>query len=165
MQNTILIVDDEPGIRDTLRGVLEDEGFAVATAESGEACLELVKKQSFSCILLDIWLGEGLDGLETLGKLKDEGVDSAVVMISGHGNIETAVRSTKLGAFDFIEKPLSLERTIVTVKNAVRQRQLERTNEQLQQELSEQYVMVGESIVMRASANRYRSSRRPMAVY
>lgn len=150
MQNLILIVDDERGIRDTLRGVLEDEGFAVETAESGEACLEIVKKQSFSCILLDIWLGDGIDGLETLSKLKDEGVDAAVVMISGHGNIESAVRSTKLGAFDFIEKPLSLERTIVTVKNAIRQRQLEIANKQLQDELSEQYVMVGESIVMRA---------------
>lgn len=150
MQNLILIVDDEPGIRDTLRGVLEDEGFAVETAESGEACLEIVRNHSFSCILLDIWLGDGIDGLETLGKLKEEGIDAAVVMISGHGNIETAVRSTKLGAFDFIEKPLSLERTVVTVKNAVRQRQLELANQQLQNELSEQYVMVGESVVMRA---------------
>ncbi len=149
MQNTILIVDDERGIRDTLRGVLEDEGFAVETAESGEACLDLVKKQDYSCILLDIWLGDGIDGLETLRKLKEEGIDAAVVMISGHGNIETAVKSTKLGAFDFIEKPLSLERTIVTVKNAVRQRQLEITNAQLQEELAEQYVMVGESVAMR----------------
>jgi len=150
MQNTILIVDDERGIRDTLRGVLEDEGFAVETAESGEACLEIVRKQNFACILLDIWLGDGIDGLETLGKLKEEGIDAAVVMISGHGNIETAVRSTKLGAFDFIEKPLSLERTIVTVKNAVRQRQLEIANAQLQEALAEQYVMVGQSIAMRA---------------
>lgn len=150
MQNLILIVDDEPGIRDTLRGVLEDEGFVVETVDSGEACLEIVKKQRFSCVLLDIWLGDGIDGLETLDRLKEEGVDAAVVMISGHGNIETAVRSTKLGAFDFIEKPLSLERTVVTVKNAVRQRQLEIANEQLHAELSEQYVMVGESIVMRA---------------
>jgi len=150
MQNTILIVDDERGIRATLRGVLEDEGFSVQTAESGEACLEIVRKQTFNCILLDIWLGDGIDGLETLAKLKEEGIDAAVVMISGHGNIETAVRSTKLGAFDFIEKPLSLERTVVTVKNAVRQRQLEIANAQLQEELAEQYVMVGESVAMRA---------------
>lgn len=150
MINSILIVDDEPGIRDTLRGVLEDEDFVVETAASGEACLEKVKAASYACILLDIWLGDGIDGLETLQKLKEDGVDSAVVMISGHGNIETAVRSTKLGAFDFIEKPLSLERTIVTVKNAVRQHQLEVVNRQLQDELSEQYVMVGESVVMRA---------------
>ena len=150
MQNSVLVVDDEKGIRDTLRGVLGDEGFAVETADSGEACLELVKTRNFGCILLDIWLGEGIDGLETLQKLKEEGNDAAVVMISGHGNIETAVRSTKLGAFDFIEKPLSLERTVVTVKNAIRQRQLEITNAQLQQELAEQYIMVGESVAMRA---------------
>lgn len=150
MASSILIVDDEPGIRETLRGVLEDEGFAVETAASGEACLKLVKQQSFACILLDIWLGKGIDGLETLKRLREDGSDSAVVMISGHGNIETAVRSTKLGAFDFIEKPLSLERTVVTVKNAVRQRELERANEQLQKDLADEYVMVGESIAMRA---------------
>lgn len=148
--NSILIVDDEPGIRTTLRGVLEDEGFAVEAAATGEACLKLVKEQNFACILLDIWLGKGIDGLETLKRLREEGNDSAVVMISGHGNIETAVKSTKLGAFDFIEKPLSLERTVLTVKNAVRQRELERANEQLQKELAEEYVMVGESVAMRA---------------
>lgn len=151
MQHSILIVDDEPGIRDTLRGVLEDEGFAVTTVATGEECLDAARINDFVCILLDIWLGgDGLDGLETLAKLKDEGSDAAVVMISGHGNIETAVRSTKLGAFDFIEKPLSLERTVVTVKNAMRQRQLEIVNAQLQSELAEQYVMVGESVAMRA---------------
>ena len=150
MQNSILIIDDERGIRDTLRGVLEDEGFTVETAESGEAGLVKAQTQSFGCILLDIWLGDGIDGLETLAKLKEEGNDAAVVMISGHGNIETAVKSTKLGAFDFIEKPLSLERTVITVKNALRQRDLERVNEQLQSEIAEQYVMVGESVAMRA---------------
>ncbi|MEQ1923304.1 MAG: sigma-54 dependent transcriptional regulator [Pyrinomonadaceae bacterium] len=150
MQNSILIIDDERGIRDTLRGVLEDEGFSVQTAESGEAGLDIARTHNFGCILLDIWLGDGIDGLDTLAKLKEEGNDAAVVMISGHGNIETAVRSTKLGAFDFIEKPLSLERTVITVKNALRQRDLERVNEQLQSEIAEQYVMVGESVAMRA---------------
>lgn len=150
MQQSVLIVDDEPGIRATLRGVLEDEGFAVETAVSGEACLKLIKEQNFACILLDIWLGKGIDGLETLKRLRAVGNDSAVVMISGHGNIETAVKSTKLGAYDFIEKPLSLERTVLTVKNAVRQRELERANEQLQKDLAEEYVMVGESVAMRA---------------
>ena len=150
MQQSVLIVDDEPGIRETLRAVLEDEGFDVETVASGEACIEAVRSRHFACILLDIWLGEGIDGLETLRRLREDGNDSAVVMISGHGNIETAVRSTKLGAFDFIEKPLSLERTVVTVKNAVRQRELVRTNEQLQEELAEEYVMVGESVAMRA---------------
>lgn len=148
--SSVLIVDDEPSIRETLRGVLEDEGFDVADAATGEACLEVSRKEHFACILLDIWLGDGIDGLETLQKLREDGNDAAVVMISGHGNIETAVRSTKLGAFDFIEKPLSLDRTIVTVKNAVRQRELERTNQQLQQDLADEYVMVGESVAMRA---------------
>jgi two-component system, NtrC family, nitrogen regulation response regulator NtrX len=150
MQNSVLIVDDEPGIRDTLRGVLDDEGFSVSAVASGEECLEAVGNGEYACILLDIWLGDGIDGLETLAKLKEGGSDATVVMISGHGNIETAVRSTKLGAFDFIEKPLSLERTVVTVKNAVRQRQLEIANGQLQNEIAEQYVMVGESVAMRA---------------
>ncbi|MFM9903980.1 MAG: sigma-54-dependent transcriptional regulator [Pyrinomonadaceae bacterium] len=150
MQNTVLIVDDEPGIRDTLRSVLEDEGFIVRTADSGEQCIEMSRMHHFGCILLDIWLGNGIDGLETLARLKDDGCDAAVVMISGHGNIETAVRSTKLGAFDFIEKPLSIERTVVTVKNAVRQHELERVNEQLLSSIAGQYVMVGESVAMRA---------------
>src|SRR5687768_654651 len=158
--NSILIVDDEPGIRETLSGVLEDEGFAVETAASGEACLKLVREQSFACILLDIWLGDGIDGLETLKRLREDGNDSTVVMISGHGNIETAVKSTKLGAYDFIEKPLSLERIVLTVKNAVRQRELERTNEQLQKELAEEYVMVGESVAMRALTKIGRASCR-----
>ncbi len=150
MPDNILIVDDEPGIRDTLRGVLEDEGFAIHSVATGEACLEITGKEHFGCILLDIWLGKGIDGLETLKQLRENGNESSVVMISGHGNIETAVKSTKLGAFDFIEKPLSLERIVVTVKNALRQRELERVNEQLQSDLAEEYVMVGESVGMRA---------------
>ena len=150
MQNSVLIVDDEPGIRDTLRSVLEDEGFAVQTAATGEDCLDITQREHFGCILLDIWLGKGIDGLETLKQLRENGSESSIVMISGHGNIETAVKSTKLGAFDFIEKPLSLERIVVTVKNALRQRELERVNEQLQSELADEYVMVGESVGMRA---------------
>jgi len=150
MSNSILIVDDERGIRETLRGVLEDEGFEVETVETGEDCLKLAEQSPFACILLDIWLGDGLDGLETLQKLRENGSDSAVVMISGHGNIETAVNATKLGAFDFIEKPLSLEKTVLTVRNAVKQRELERANAQLSEQLSQEYVMIGESVAMRA---------------
>lgn len=150
MKSRILIVDDEPGIRDTLRGVLEDEGFEVSTAASGEECVDLAANEDFSCILLDIWLGDGIDGVETLEILKNKGLSAAVVMISGHGNIKTAVRSTKLGAFDFIEKPLSIERTLVTVRNAIKQNQLEAANERLRTEISAQYVMVGESVAMRA---------------
>lgn len=150
MSNLVLIVDDERGIRETLRGVLEDEGFEVETAESGEKCLDEVEKNTYSCILLDIWLGSGIDGLETLKQLRENGNDSAIVMISGHGNIETAVKSTKLGAYDFIEKPLSLEKTILTVRNAIRTKELERVNTQLVESLNQEYVMIGESIAMRA---------------
>ncbi len=150
MSNSILIVDDERGIRETLKSVLEDEGFEIETVDSGEACLKIVESKTFACILLDIWLGDGIDGLETLKQLGEKGTDAAVVMISGHGNIETAVKSTKLGAFDFIEKPLSLEKTILTVRNAMRTKELERVNAQLVESLNQEYVMIGESIVMRA---------------
>src|ERR687886_800079 len=149
MSDSVLIVDDERGIRETLRAVLEDEGFEVETAASGEECLKMVERRSFGCVLLDVWL-PGIDGLETLARMKDRGTDASVVMISGHGTIETAVRATKLGAFDFIEKPLSIEKTVLTVRNALRQRELERVNAQLVAELGGEYVMVGESVAMRA---------------
>ena len=150
MRDVVLIVDDEPGIRHSICAVLGDEGFEVDTAASGEECLEKVRTSSPACILLDIWLGDGIDGLETLDRLREEGCDASVVMISGHGNIETAVRATKLGAFDFIEKPLSLERMILTVRNAIRQRDLESLNAELRHELTERHAMVGESVAMRA---------------
>jgi len=149
MSNSILIVDDERGIRETLRGVLEDEGFDVETVASGEACLKAIETSNFNCILLDVWLPE-IDGLETLKRLRDAGNNAAVVMISGHGNIETAVNATKLGAFDFIEKPLSIEKTILTVRNAIRSRELERVNQNLNERLSREYEMIGESVAMRA---------------
>ena len=149
MSNSILIVDDERGIRETLRCVLEDEGFEVETAASGEDCVKIAETKNFACVLLDVWLPE-IDGLETLKRLRENGNESSVVMISGHGNIETAVNATKLGAFDFIEKPLSLERTILTVRNAIRTKELEKSNARLAAELGQEYVMIGDSIVMRA---------------
>jgi two-component system nitrogen regulation response regulator NtrX len=149
MSNSILIVDDERGIRETLRAVLEDEGFNADAVASGEESLKAVARRAYGCVLLDVWL-PGMDGLETLKQLREGGLDAAVVMISGHGNIETAVRATKLGAFDFIEKPLSIEKTVLTVRNALRQRELERTNAVLAAELGEEYVMIGESVAMRA---------------
>ena len=146
----ILIVDDERGIRETLRGVLEDEGFEVETAGSGEDAVKIANSRSFAVILLDIWLQDGIDGLETLQKLREQGTDATIIMISGHGTIETAVRATKLGAFDFLEKPLSSEKTLVTIRNAIRQRELELANTQLAEKLSEEYAMIGDSVVMRA---------------
>src|ERR671916_3120298 len=149
MSDHILIVDDERGIRETLRGVLEDEGLTADAVGSGEECLKAVERRAYGCVLLDVWL-PGIDGLETLSRMRESGTDAAVVMISGHANIETAVRATKLGAFDFIEKPLSIEKTVLTVRNALRQRELERVNAALAGELREEYVMVGESVAMRA---------------
>jgi two-component system nitrogen regulation response regulator NtrX len=149
MSETILIVDDERGIRESLRGVLEDEGFAVEAVASGEDALRAFARRNYGCVLLDVWL-QGIDGLETLSRLRESNTDCAVVMISGHANIETAVRATKLGAFDFIEKPLSIEKTLLTVRNALRQRALERENAALSSELGEEYKMVGESVAMRA---------------
>ncbi len=149
MSESILIVDDERGIRDTLGAVLRDEGFVADAVATGEDCLKAIERRAYSCVLLDVWL-PGIDGLETLRRLRQSNCDAAVVIISGHGNVETAVRATKLGAFDFIEKPLSIERTVLTVRNALRQRQLERANEQLAEELKQENVMVGESVAMRA---------------
>src|SRR5919199_1324788 len=149
MADSVLIVDDERGIRETLRAVLEDEGFETETVASGEECLKVVERRAFGCVLLDVWL-PGIDGLETLSRMRERGGDASVVMISGHGTVETAVRATKLGAFDFIEKPLSIEKTILTIRNALRQRELERVNAELMAELTEEYAMVGESVAMRA---------------
>ncbi len=149
MSESILIVDDERGIRETLSAVLRDEGFAAEAVASGEECLKAIGKRSFGCVLLDVWL-PGINGLETLQQMREMNADAAVVIISGHGNIETAVRATKLGAFDFIEKPLSIEKTVVTVRNALRQRRLERSNAEMAAELQQEYEMVGESVAMRA---------------
>ncbi|MFL6215788.1 MAG: sigma-54-dependent transcriptional regulator [Blastocatellia bacterium] len=148
MPNSVLIVDDEEGIRTTLAGVLEDEGLAVETAASGEDCLRAFERRVFGCVLLDVWL-PGMDGIETLERLKAAYPETAVIMISGHGNIETAVRATRLGAHDFIEKPLQIDRTILAVRNALRQRQLEADNRRLREQLDD-YVMIGESVPMRA---------------
>ena len=147
MRPTVLIVDDEAGVRSALSGVLGDEGYVVDAVDSGEACLERVIDHVFDVIILDIWL-PGVDGLETLTTLREQAVDAQVVMISGHGSIETAVRAIKLGAFDFIEKPLSLEKTILVVGNALRQRRLEVENRALRAAVDRHQVMVGDSRVM-----------------
>jgi two-component system nitrogen regulation response regulator NtrX len=147
--DSILIVDDERGIRETLRAVMEDDGFVAEAVATGEECLKAVERRAYGCILLDVWL-PGIDGLETLRQLRESGSEAAVVIISGHGNVETAVRATKLGAFDFIEKPLSIEKTVLTVRNALKQRRLELLNAELRAELAREYVMVGESVAMRA---------------
>lgn len=144
MKPTVLIVDDEAGVRSALSGVLTDEGYVVEAVESGEACLSRAADTVFDVLILDIWL-PGTDGLDTLTTLRERGVDSQVVMISGHGSIESAVRAIKLGAFDFVEKPLSLEKTVLVVRNALRQRRLEVENQALRADADRRQTMVGES--------------------
>lgn len=150
MSASVLIVDDERGVRESLTGLLEDEGFRVEAVASGEECLLVLEQRPFDCILLDVSLGEGIDGLEVLSRLKDAWPQSPVLMISGHGTIETAVRATKLGALDFIEKPLAAERTLIAVRNAVRHGELERANERMREELASGDEMIGISAPVRA---------------
>src|SRR5919205_3291620 len=146
---SILIVDDEPGVRSSLSGVLRDEGYEVDAVDSGEACLDRLALQVYDVVVLDIWL-PGIDGLATLARMRERQIESQVVMISGHGNIESAVRAIKMGAFDFVEKPLSLEKTVLVVRNALRQRDLEAENRVLRAKVDRQqhYTMVGESAAM-----------------
>ena len=148
MKPAILVVDDEPGVRSALSGVLRDEGYQVDAVESGEACLDRLTRAAYDVILLDVWL-PGADGLATLARIRERQVDLQVVMISGHGNIESAVRAIKLGAFDFIEKPLSLDKTMLAVRNALRQRRLEAENRALRARVDRHLQMVGESYAMR----------------
>jgi two-component system, NtrC family, nitrogen regulation response regulator NtrX len=145
---TILIVDDEPGVRTALSGVLRDEGYTVDAVSSGEDCLERVTRAAFDLIVLDVWL-PGLDGLATLARLKERQIDAQIVLISGHGNIESAVRAIKMGAFDFVEKPLSLEKTVLVVRNALHQRRLEAENRALRARVDRTQTMIGESYAMR----------------
>ncbi|MGB0036438.1 MAG: response regulator, partial [Candidatus Acidiferrales bacterium] len=149
MAASILIVDDESGIRESLGALLRDEGYEVAAAASGEECMDKLERGNFDLILLDVWLPK-LDGLATLERI--QGLDSAplVVMISGHGNIETAVRATKLGAFDFVEKPLSLEKIVLVVRNALEYVRLEAENRRLRAELEERHQILGNSVPMKA---------------
>jgi two-component system nitrogen regulation response regulator NtrX len=147
----VLVVDDEPGIRQSLSGVLEDEGYLVQSVESGEACLEELGQQNYELVLLDIWL-PGIDGMETLSRIQETPLPDrpSVVMISGHANIEVAVKATKLGAFDFLEKPLSIEKVTVVSANAVKQRRLEIENSRLREDSQWKYRIIGDSVPMKA---------------
>jgi len=144
MHHTILIIDDEKDIRTALTGILEDEGYQVLNAESGTEGIECARQELPDLVLLDIWM-PGMDGLETLEILKREFPQVTVIMISGHGTIETAVRATKLGAFDFIEKPLSLEKVLISVANALQLQELKVENAELKRSASAEYELVGES--------------------
>ena len=145
----ILIVDDEAGIRESLSSILRDERYSVDAVESAELALERLTSGTVEVVLLDVWL-PGMDGMEALSRIQSLPQPPSVIIISGHGTIETAVRATKLGAFDFIEKPLSLERIIVLVRNAIEQRRLQEENQLLHTELGHRYRIVGDSVPMKA---------------
>jgi two-component system nitrogen regulation response regulator NtrX len=140
----VMVVDDEEGIRESLSGIFEDEGYGVLTASSGEDALKVLKEQNPDLILLDIWL-PGIDGLQTLKAIKDLKPDLPIVMISGHGNIELAVNATRMGAYDFLEKPLSLERVLLVAKRALEKRTLEMENKSLKQDLVRKWELIGDS--------------------
>ncbi len=144
IKDKILVIDDEAGIRSSLKGILEDEGYVVKTTDSGEKGLDVLKRENFDLILLDIWLPQ-MSGLDVLERIKKSEESLQVVMISGHGSIATAVKATKLGAYDFLEKPLTLEKVILTAKNALRQKRLEEENIQLRARIKAKYHLIGES--------------------
>ncbi len=146
---SILVVDDEKGVQSSLTGILDDVGFDAQSVSSGEECLAALTRREFSVVLLDIWL-PGMDGLQVLEQIRKVSPETSVIMISGHASIEAAVRATKLGAFDFVEKPLSLEKTLLVVKNALHQRQLEVENRALREQIHQTYVMIGDSVPMQA---------------
>jgi two-component system nitrogen regulation response regulator NtrX len=144
MSEKILVVDDEESIRTSLAGILEDEDFSISFAGDGVVALDMARKNTPDLVLLDIWMPR-MDGLETLQKLKDMNPSLVVIMMSGHGTIETAVKSTKLGAYDFIEKPLSLEKLLVTVRNALSMKRLRAENDSLRELAFGDYEMTGTS--------------------
>lgn len=141
---TIMIIDDEPFILKSLSGLLTDEGFEVITATNGYEGLKRIGEESPDLVLLDIWM-PGIDGIETLKEIKKSNPSIQVIVITGHGNIETAVRATKLGAFDLIEKPLSIDKVIVDINNALNFRRLEEENRYLRKKTVEKHSLNGNS--------------------
>ncbi len=149
---SILIVDDEPSILQSLGGLLTDEGFEVMTAFNGYEALKIVDAESPDLVLLDIWM-PGMDGLETLREIKKDNPFIQVIMITGHGTIDTAVKATKLGAYDFIEKPLTIDRVIVAINNALNFRRLEEENRYLRKKTLEKHSIDGTSAPVEALKN------------
>ncbi len=144
----ILVVDDESGIRTSVKAILQDEGYAVIESEDGEEALARVASEKLDAVLLDVWM-PGMDGIETLKGIKQQDQDIPVIIMSGHGTIETAVRATKLGAYDFLEKPLSIDRLTLVLKNALSQRNLVEENRALRSTHDDASELVGESDVMK----------------
>jgi two-component system, NtrC family, nitrogen regulation response regulator NtrX len=147
--NHVLIIDDEAEIRESLEEILREESYAVTTAATGDEGLTLVRDAAYDVVLLDIWLPDR-DGMEVLKEINALEVKPEVIIISGHGTIETAVRATKLGAFDFLEKPLSLDRTLILVKNAIDARRLRNENQEFHRQLNANTAITGESVPIKA---------------
>ncbi len=147
MSGTICIVDDEPSILDTLSSILEDERYQVAIAKTGGEALKVIQMEVPDVVLLDIWMPE-LDGLEVLKRVREQFPHIMVIMMSGHGSVETAVKATKLGAYDYLEKPLDLEKVTILIRNALHQRKLEEENINLRVKIERHSKLVGASSVM-----------------
>ncbi len=148
MKGKILIVDDEKGILDTLADILEDEGYDVFLTDDAETALEILEKEEIDLIFLDVWLPK-MSGIEAIKKIKEKDSDIPIIMISGHGNVEIAVEAIKLGAYDFLEKPLSMERVILTTERALQFKNLERENIKLRSSVDKKYELVGTSSAMK----------------
>lgn len=143
----ILIVDDEKNIRESITGILQDEGFQIRLAKDGQEAIDAVKDEKPDLVLLDIWM-PGMDGIDTLKELRALYGDLQIIMMSGHATIETAVTATKLGAYDFIEKPLSLEKLLVCIHNALKVNQLVEENKSLKEKISRDYNIIGTSPII-----------------
>lgn len=158
----LLIVDDEEGIRESLSGIFSDEGYRVQTASTAEEALRSFGEKMPDLVFLDVWL-PGMDGLSALAEIKEAAPELPVVMISGHGNIETAVRATRGGAYDFLEKPLSLERVLITAKRALERHSLEAENKRMREALSRKTALVGRSPAMTALRGKIETAARSNA--
>jgi two-component system nitrogen regulation response regulator NtrX len=144
MKQTILIVDDEESIRLSLKGGLEDEGYNTVLASSGEEAQKIIEKQDLDLMLLDVWM-PGKDGLQTLEEIKGDGYSIPVIIMTGHGSIETAIRAMRLGALDFIEKPLDLNKIIITINNTLHLKALEEENALLKKKTEKDDEIIGNS--------------------
>ncbi|MGB9710250.1 MAG: sigma-54-dependent transcriptional regulator [Thermodesulfovibrio sp.] len=148
MKGKVLIVDDEMGILETISGILEDEGYKTLTAVDAEAAMDILDKEVIDLIFLDVWLPK-MNGIEAIKKIKEKDFHIPVIMISGHGNVEIAVQAVKLGAFDFLEKPLSMERIILTAERALEFKRLEQENIKLRSSVTKRYELIGSSQTMK----------------
>lgn len=147
MKEKILIVDDEKGILETLSEILQDEGYETFLSEDAEHGLDILEKESIDLVFLDVWL-PGISGIDAIKYIKEKYGDIPVIMISGHGKVEVAVQAVKMGAFDFLEKPLSMERVILTTERALQFKRLERENVKLKSTLTKKYELIGSSKAM-----------------